>query len=191
MLINKNSNQKAKHRTPQGVAAIPGIRWLGCGNMLELTSEPIGIELWPWPFVGIDLSLTSPLGSTFFGNVLWPCPRIDLWPPLGLTFLGNDLWPCLGIDFWPLHGDWPSSGMTYDPALGSTSDLSTGIDLPRERPIMVLGSGENGVRKYREQGAWGQKDQGRGQGAKESNLGQLGSKEQKIWALHQTISHDS
>ncbi len=26
----------------------------------------------------------------------------------------------------------------------------------------VLGSGENGVKKYREQGAWGQKDQGAG-----------------------------
>ncbi len=26
----------------------------------------------------------------------------------------------------------------------------------------VLGSGENGVQKYREQGAWGQKDQGAG-----------------------------
>ncbi len=39
----------------------------------------------------------------------------------------------------------------------------------------VLGSVENGVKKYREQGAWGQRNQVAG--TKESNLG---SREQKI-----------
>ena len=32
----------------------------------------------------------------------------------------------------------------------------------------VLGSGENGVQKFREQGAWGQKDQGAGSKGKYS-----------------------
>ena len=40
----------------------------------------------------------------------------------------------------------------------------------------VLGSGENGVKKFREQGAWGQIDQG----AKESILG---SREQRILGI--------
>ena len=44
----------------------------------------------------------------------------------------------------------------------------------------VLGSGENGVQKYKEQGAWDQKDQG----AKESNLG---SREQKILGPFRTF----
>ncbi len=61
-----------------------------------------------------------------------PCDR-PMTSPLGLTFLRKNLWPSTGIDLWPLPWNWPSSGMNYDPALGSTSDLSPGVDLNSSR----------------------------------------------------------
>ena len=105
-----------------------------------------GIDLWPFPW---DWPSSGTIYDPAVGSISDFSPEIDLpleqpmtlpWDrpmtsPLGLTFLVSDLWPCPGIDLWPLLWDWPSLGTTFDAALGSTSDLSSGIDLPRERPF--------------------------------------------------------